>query len=306
MKNKFWSERINYIISLPQGHQRDAVRKLRSTFPKNHTEQWNTEFDSGSLYEAWTNILPMQNIYGLNRKVIRDFTKEINSFTITEIGGGNGALWRNFLPEDKNITFYLIDQNPKTGEIIKSLLPKNVNFEFVNKKVQDTDIPPSDIIVSSLILHHIPGHTAEENLKYNIYSPGKLEIVKKLLDSVRNKSGILIINESDIYTDIRLKPKTPFLYQKLVDSYIRRACKAIIYTMEHESCSEELFEKLQNVIIYWALEQVERAGNAELPERDVYELDAIHWLELLESAKANIISHKNSDEWNLFHQYVIN
>jgi len=305
MKNKFWSEKINYIISLPQGHQRDAVRKLRATFPENIGEEWNSEFGKDSLYEAWSQILPMQNIYGLNKMTINKHIKDLTNFTILEVGGGNGALWRNFFNENHKGNFILVDSNENAHKAVKETLPKSINFESVNKNIQDTEIPEADIIVCSLALHHVPGITLYENKKYGVESFGKQDIIEKFLKSIRPKNGILILNESDIYTDIKLKPRTPFLYQKLVDSYIRRACKAIIYTMEAEGTSEDLYQKLEKVIIKWSLEQIERAGNASLQERDVYELDAIHWLDLFENAKAEIVSHKNSDEWNLFHQYIL-
>jgi len=305
MKNKFWSEKINYIISLPQGHQRDAVRKLRATFPQTIGEEWNTEFGKDSLYEAWSQILPMRNIYGLNKKVIREYLSKLDNFTIVEIGGGNGALWRNFFTDTQKGNFILVDSNQNAHDVVKETLPKNINFESVVKKIQDTEIPEADIIVCSLALHHVPGISETENKKYDINSLGKLDILNKFLNSVRAKNGIIILNESDVYTDIKLKPRAPFLFQRLVDSYIRRACKAIIYTMETEDISEDLFNKLEQVIIKWSLEQIERAGNASLQERDVYELDSIHWLELFEMAKAEVVSHKNSDEWNLFHQYVL-
>ena len=58
------------------------------------------------------------------------------------------------------------------------------------------------------------------------------------------------------------------------------------------------------ILRQWCLDQVD---NAYLPrnQRDVYELDAARWIGLLHRAGAEHVTHRYTDEWNLFHQYVV-
>jgi len=306
MKTNIWTERLNKVIALPQRHQRDALRILGRSFSPNISEEWNTQFNQDSLYEAWSQILPMRNLYEVNRNIINKKLEEISDFTIVEIGGGNGALWRNLLNKNSKGNFILIDPVEDSHNSVAQNIPDSVNFTSIKSRIQDLEnIPSADIIVCSLVLHHIPGADKAENLKYGIESQGKADIISRLLEGIRKKDGILILNESDVYTDIKMPAKSHFLFHRLIDSYVRRCAKSISFMMEFEEISDDLYKKLEHIIIKWCINQVEIACNASLTERDVYELDMIHWLELFENVGANVISHKISDEWHLFHQYIL-
>lgn len=306
MKSSIWTERLNKIINLPQRHQRDAIRVLVRNLKPTINEAWNTNFAEGSLYDAWAQTLPMRNLYETNRNTIKKYISEKNNFTILEIGGGNGELWKNFFNSQTKGNYILIDPVEDSHVAVAKNIPENVSFISIKKKIQDIEtLPESDIIVSSLMLHHVPGCFYEENKKYEIDGPGKGDILLKMKESIKNNDGIIILNESDVYTDIKINPKTYILYHRLIDSYVRRAAKSIAFMIENEDISEDLFLKLEQVIIKWSLEQIEIAGNAALKNRDVYELDMIHWFELFEKIGLKIVSHKITDEWHLFHQYIL-
>lgn len=252
MKNNIWTERLNKILTLPQRHQRDALRILSRSFKPSDSETWNKRFDQDSLYESWSQILPMRNLYEVNKNVINKKLSELQNFTIVEIGGGNGALWRNLFNPNQKGTFILIDPTEESHEAVKKAIPSNIEFISIKKSVEELNqIPEADIIVCSLVLRFIPGTEKEENKKYGIDRIGKAQIIRKILESIRIKNGILIINETDVYTDIKIAPKTHFLFHSLIDSNIRRLAKSISFMMETEELTEDLFKKLELIIINW-------------------------------------------------------
>jgi hypothetical protein len=306
MKDAIWTERLNKIITLPQRHQRDAIRVLSRNFKQIINENWNTLFGPESLYEAWSNILPMRNLYEVNRNVISKIISEKQNFTILEIGGGTGALWKNFFTSKHNGNYILIDPVEDSHIAVSKVIPENIPFFSLKKGIQQIEtLPNADIIICSLMLHHIPGIEYHENIKYGIESLGKGDILKKMLQSIKENDGIIILNESDVYTDIKLPPKSHLLYHRLIDSYVRRAAKSIAFMMETEDIQDELYLKLEQIILSWSLDQIEIVGNADLDKRDVYELDTIHWQELFDKIGAEIVNHKVTDEWHLFHQYIL-
>ena len=96
-----------------------------------------------------------------------------------------------------------------------------------------------------------------------------------------------------------------WLIDRLIDSYVTRAGLAVAQTLESPGLDPSLRPRLEAVLLHWCLDQVERAGTCPRAHRDVYELDTLRWRETLERAGAQLISHRFTDDWNLFHQWVL-
>src|SRR4029077_13996753 len=64
-----------------------------------------------SLYDAWSQLPFIQNLYEQNRTVISGRLHDRDGWHIVEIGGGNGALWDGYLRTLKRGTLTLIDPN---------------------------------------------------------------------------------------------------------------------------------------------------------------------------------------------------
>ena len=305
LKNIKWQDALDQIVTLPYALQQEALKKFRKKFKLKVSEQWNTTFGKDSLYQAWTFIEPMIQLYNANREVIRDFIKNLKEWTIVEIGGGNGTLWQNFFSGHSKGEFILIDPVKDSHDTVIKHFPDTVSFTSIIQPVEQVIIPHADVIVCSLMLHHIPGFNTDHNKCLGINSVGKSEIIKRFLQSIRCRNGICIINESDIYTDIDLAPHDPVLIHRLIDSYIKRAGKSVAMKIDDPAVPITVRKKLELVMIHWLIDQVEIAGQSPLSKRDIYELDTIHWLELFQRVGANIINHGFTDKWHLFHQYII-
>ena len=96
-----WSHALSEVVTLPREEQLEALRRLHSSYPAHSAEAWNTAFNGESLYAAWTTIPLLQDLYRHNRTVIRPLLDQCEKWHIVEIGGGNGALWRDFLHPDE-------------------------------------------------------------------------------------------------------------------------------------------------------------------------------------------------------------
>ena len=299
-----WRQILSEIAALPRAKRREALARARESLPAEKTEEWNSSFSEDSLYEAWTTIEPMRELYKYNRRVIREFLDARPGWHIVEIGGGNGALWRDFFRENERGSFTLIDPQESAREAVKSALPGSLKFRVLAGRVEEAEIPPADLIVCGLMLHHVAGLDSNQRKRYGLEGPGKLELLERFLSSVRPGRGICILNESDVYTEIDLAPDDPLLIDRLIDSYITRAAPAVAASLEEPGLDPELGRRLEAILIHWCIGQVETAGTSLRLERDVFELDTPCWLRLLERAGARIISHRFTDDWNLFHQYV--
>jgi hypothetical protein len=304
-KDNKWQKKLDQVLSLPIAWQREALKKIRKEINTTIDEQWNTDFGKNSLYQAWSEIDPMRGLYNTNRKIIRDFLADKKKWIIIEIGGGNGALWKDFFQDNSEGTFILIDPVKNSHNAVSSELPGRITFRSIIEPVENVSLPAADIIVCSLMLHHIPGFDMAHNKRFGINSPGKYDILCRFLQSIRIRNGICIINESDIYTDIDLPPDDPVLIHRLIDSYIKRAGKSVAKKIDDPDISGSVKKRLELILIHWLIDQVEIAGAAPVQARDVYELDTIEWLKLLALSGAKIINHKFTDDWHLFHQYII-
>jgi hypothetical protein len=94
------------------------------------------------------------------------------------------------------------------------------------------------------------------------------------------------------------------LVDHFIEVYVRRAARAIAYAITRSDGDAQLQRSWDVILRQWCLDQVD---NAYLPrnQRDVYELDAARWIGLLHRAGAEHVTHRYTDEWNLFQQYVV-
>lgn len=149
-----WSHALGEIVALPREKQLEALRRLHSEH-SGTAEKWNTAFDGDSLYAAWTTIPLLQDLYRHNRTIIRPILDERASWHIIEIGGGNGALWRDFLHPDECGQFTLVDPDLGAHRAVASALPVGVAFDSIVAPVEEAQLPAADLVVCSLALHHI-------------------------------------------------------------------------------------------------------------------------------------------------------
>ncbi len=295
--------RLNDVFSLPRARQPDALRRLSSELSCSLKEEWNTEFGAESLYEAWACTPLMQELYRLNREQIRSTLRKRAGWRIVEIGVGSGGLWENFfVPEDRG-ELVLIDPLAQAHQIVSAKIPAHISVTSQITAVEDVCIPDADVVVCSLALHHVPGIDAAQCRRYGIQGGGKLSVLENIMRALQKRSGTGIINEADVLAEITLPPGSPLLRERLIDSYVRRCAYAVAHAIEDCSPGTELRQRWEAVILHWCIDQVDKA-DVPLAERDVYELDAPRWIELLERAGAHIVSNRFTDEWCLFQQYV--
>ena len=93
------------------------------------------------------------------------------------------------------------------------------------------------------------------------------------------------------------------LIDHFIDVYVRRTACAVAQAMDTAGDDPCLREAWEAILRHWCLDQVD---NALLPidQRDVYELDTSRWVSLLRGAGAKEVTHRYTDEWNLFQQYT--
>ena len=115
----------------------------------------------------------------------------------------------------------------------------------------------------------------------------------------RRRDGTGLLNEADCYNELDLPPGDPVLVDHFLDVYVRRTARAIAHASGQAGVDAQLRQAWEAILRHWCLDQVD---NAFLPreQRDVYELDAVHWIDLLQQAGTQQVTHRYTDEWNLF------
>src|SRR5262249_44100477 len=156
-----WRDDLNRIVVLPHAQQYPALKALLTRRDAAPAEEWNTAFGEASLYEALTRLPDARNIYRTNRAEVRPLLDACTNWHLIEIGGGNGALWRDFFRDDEHGDFTLIDPVPETHALVAAHLPKGVQFHAVVAPIQEAQLPDADVVVCSLTLHHVAGLDAE-------------------------------------------------------------------------------------------------------------------------------------------------
>ena len=123
------------------------------------------------------------------------------------------------------------------------------------------------------------------------------------MQSVRTRRGIRLLNEADVYNEIDLEPSDPALIEHFINIYVRRAAMAVATALEQSAIDLSIKRRWEIILLHQCLDQVNLALSSR-EERDVYEPDVAHCLQLLRQAEAQILSRTYTDEWYLFHQYV--
>ena len=298
-----WIDELNDLALLPRAQQYSALQQLRKNFTESHDEQWNTAFGPTSLYEAWTQLPLMQGLYQRNRAVIQETLQGRSDWHIVEIGGGNGALWRGLLDTQQAGTLTLIDPHAEAHDAVAARLPGNVTFRPIVASAEHVEIPDADVIVCSLTLHHVAGLDSAQRRSFGLEGDGKAEILRRCVAAIQGRDGTGLLNEADCYNELDLPPGDPVLVDHFLDVYVRRTARAIAHASEHAGVDAQRRQAWEAILRHWCLDQVD---NAFLPreQRDVYELDAVHWIDLLQQAGAQHVTHRYTDEWNLFQQYA--
>lgn len=298
-----WTGHLNDLCARPRGTQHTALTELRAHLGSPVDEAWNTTFGPDSLYEAWTQIDFVNQIYQHNRAVVADALQGRTNWHVVEVGGGNGVLWHGLLDTLAPGTLTLVDPNRDAHRALRRRLPNNVDFKSVVADVQDAEIPEADVIVCSLTLHHHPGSTAAQRAAHGMTGDGKLEILQRFVAALRPRSGIGVLNEADVYNEIDLAPGDDVLVDHFLDVYVRRTARAVATAIADAPTSWPLTPRWEAILRHWCLDQIDYAFVAR-EARDVYELDAATWVDLLRAANANDVRHRYTDDWNLFVQYV--
>ena len=299
-----WQNQLRQFLILPRAQQFDALKGLREVVGQNSTEEeWNSVFGTQSVYEAWTQLSLMQHIYVANRAILRPLLEQRSPWHLVEIGGGNGALWQGFFHAQERGVLTLIDPNPEVHTTVASVLPSGIELHSHIARVENVELPEADAVVCSLTLHHIAGLDRDQRSIFQMDGVGKREILQRCVQAVRTRHGLCLLNEADVYNEIDLEPSDPALIEHFIDVYVRRAAMAVATALEQSTVDISLKQRWEIILRHWCLDQVDLALSSR-EERDVYELDVAHWLQLLRQAGAKVLSHTYTDEWYLFHQYV--
>jgi hypothetical protein len=296
---------LKELLSLPRGKQPEFLTEVLATLPSpKGKEEWNTRFGPGSLFEAWTASSIATAIYSANSRVIVNQLSTRSDWRILEIGGGDGRLWSQIFDEESVGELHVIDPAPEVHQQMAKVLPGGIRLHSQQCLAQEADWPDVDLVVCSLTLHHVPGADEDECKGSEVKGSGKLAILKQIAKSLSARAGLGILNEADVYCDLGLSQSDPILVDRLLDSYVRRCALALLHDIERRQASDDMKMRWRAVARHWCLEQVQMA-HAPIAERDVYELDVTRWLQLLKRADLCVLSHQFTDDYGLFHQYLL-
>ncbi len=297
---------LNALLALPRSEQPAAVEALCCALPAAEEEPWNTAFGPTSLYHAFTRCSVAQTLHAANRAVLRPRLDARPGFRVIEVGGGNGALWDGLLRTDDHGEIVVVDPHPDGADGVRRVAPPGVRVRHIQAPVEDADLPDADGVVCSLVLHHIAGADRAQRAGVGLAGNGKLEALQHLRAAIAARSGWMVLNEADIYCDLGLAPGDALLIDRLLDSYVRRCAVAIVEDLRTRTDADAALKaRWVQILRDWSLAQVHLAGNASYAARDVYELDVVSWLALLDRAGLAVESRRFTDRWMLFHQYVL-
>ncbi len=297
---------LEAVLRLPRAAQPAGVRDLRDRLPTSADEPWNSAFGDRSLYQAFARGTVAQGVHQANRAVLRRLLDARPQFRVVEVGGGDGSLWRGLLGPADVGEIVVVDPHADGALGVRAHVPPGVQVHHVQAPVQDVQLPEADAVVCSLVLHHVAGADAGQRASVALPGPGKLEVLGAFRASVQARDGRVLLNEADVYCDIGLLPGDPLLTERLLDSYVRRCATSLAADIATRRDVEPGVRARWGTIIRdWCLGQVDLAANAPIAERDVYELDVLSWLALLDRAGLEVESRTFTDPWLLFHQYVL-
>lgn len=295
-------DRLEAILRRPPGEHVGALSEYRAAFaPPDVPEAWNTAFGPGSLFDAWTQTPLMRGVYAANAAVLRP-TLTTPGWTVIEVGGGDGALWREALLPDDRGTLVVVDPAEAPHDRVREAVPPGVVVVSVRSGIAEASLPEADAVVCSLTLHHVAGEDATRRARWGLPGPGKAEILTRMAEALRPRDGLVVLNEADVYCDLGLAPGDGLLADRIVDSYVRRCARALLDAIDRVD-DPALAARWWAIVRRWCVDQIEVVGAA--PEaRDVYELDVPRWLDVLDAAGLTVLTHRFTDRYNLFHQYV--
>ncbi|MFK7929678.1 MAG: class I SAM-dependent methyltransferase [Myxococcota bacterium] len=296
-------------MAVPRGRQAAALREWLANVPAERGgEEWNQAFGPGSLFDAWTRSSVMRGVYEHNVQVLRPVLQPLDDWSAVEIGGGDGRLWHHVGASVGGGSLTVIDPSAEVHSVLPGALPDGIALKSVMAPVQqtlgDADVWGGlDAVVCSLTLHHLAGIDAAERAQHGLVGPGKREVLQQIRASLK-PGGILLLNEADVHCDLALGPGSEGLQDRLMDSYVRRCAGRLLADAEAASDADpDLRARWRAIARAWCLEQV-RYADVPVADRDVYELDVLRWMALLNEAGFRVRSHQFTDEAQLFHQYV--
>lgn len=296
---------LGAILALPRSAQPAAVERLLAEWPPEADEAWNSAFGEGSLFGAFTRTSVAQAVYAANRAVIRPLLDARPGFRAVEVGGGDGALWLPLLASDDHGDLVVVDPHPEGADALRHLVPHGVRVAHVPAPVETVTLPPADLVVCSLVLHHVAGWDAAERARVGLDGPGKAEALAHIRAALAAKGGTLVVNEADVYCDLGLPPGDALLRERLCDSYVRRFAVAILDDIARRGDVDDgVRRRWRAMVREWALAQL-RVADLPYAARDVYELDVPSWLRRFEASGFRVVSRRFTDPWLLFHQYVL-
>lgn len=293
------------VLALPRADQPAAVRALHARLPHPAAEPWNTAFGPDSLYQAFTESTLARGLHAANRSTLRPLLDaRAGGFRAVEVGGGAGTVWQGLLRPDDIGEIVVVDPHPDGASGVRRVAPPGVTVRHLAVPVQEAALPEADVVVCSLVLHHVAGADAAARAAVGLTGTGKTEALAAFRAAVAPRDGRVLLNEADIYCDIGLPPRDPLLYDRLTDSYVRRFALALVDDLA-TARDDALRARWTAILRDWSLGQVELAGSATYAERDVYELDVPAWLDLIARAGLRVERRGFTDRWMLFHQYVL-
>lgn len=294
-------------MNVPRCDQRAAVERWLERLPTvSEPEAWNAQFGSGTLFDAWTRSSVVQGVYEHNRALLARVVGT-PGFRIIEVGGGDGRLWRDWLPADAIGELVIIDPVVESSAEVARALPSGVRPIVVHREVQNTLDDPlwadADAVVCSLTLHHVAGRDAADRAASGLSGPGKLEVLRTMGKALRS-TGVLLLNEADVHCELDI-PAGELLAERLMDSYIRRAGHSLLADVrDRVDADDDLRARWLAVFRHWCLEQI-RLADVQVSERDVYELDVTRWLALCADAGLLVERCRPTDRYGLFYGYVL-
>jgi hypothetical protein len=299
---------LDDVLFRPRAEQPAAVRawSARLVWGGPEGEAWNSAFGASSRFEAFTGCAVAQGVYAANRAVLQPILAALDDWHVLEVGGGNGALWRGWLPPDARGTITVVDPHPEGSEGVRAAVPDGVRVEHVVSGVEQAELPPCDAAVCSLVLHHVAGADAAERASVGLTGPGKHEALAALRGALAARRGLLLVNEADVFCDLALAPGDPLLAERLVDSYVRRFAVSLRDDARAalDAGDPHRAARLVDVARAWAFGQID-AADVPYAQRDVYELDVVSWLRAFERAELRVRTRTCTDRYGLFYQYVM-
>lgn len=294
------------VLGRPRAEQPDAVRALAAASPVSglEGEEWNRAFGAESRFEAFTGCSVAQGVYAANRAVLGPILAARADWRVIEVGGGNGALWRGWLPPDARGTILVVDPHPDGADGVRAAVPTGVRVEHLVSGVERAALPACDAAVCSLVLHHVAGADAEARAAVGLEGPGKHEALLALRGALAARSGALLVNEADVYCDLALPPGDPLLAERIVDSYVRRFAVSLRDDARAalDAGDPSRAARLVDVAWAWAFGQI-AVAEAPCAARDVYELDVVSWVRAFDRAGLRVRERRCTDRYGLFWQY---